>query len=60
MAIKKTKWSKPSRYGKGLKCQIRFDFSSGKYIIVAGSKRIHKEKDFKTPQEARDFILQET
>jgi hypothetical protein len=57
MSVKKQSWSKPSRYSKGLRYDIRFDNRLKKYIIVSGSKRIFTDKDFKTPQDAKDFIL---
>ena len=60
MAVKKISWSKPSRYSKGLKYQIRFDNRLKKFIIVSGSKRVFTSKDFKNPQEAREFVMNET
>ena len=60
MAIKKTDWTKPSRYSRGLKYDIRFDNRLKQYIIVCKTKRIFTDKSFKTPQDAKAFIMKET
>jgi hypothetical protein len=57
MAIKKISWSKPSRYSRGLKYQIRFDNRLKKFIIVSGRKHVFTDNSFSNPQDAREFIL---
>lgn len=60
MAVKKISWSKPSRYSRGLKYDIRFDNRLKKFIIATGTKRVFTNMDFKNPQDAKNFIMKET
>jgi len=55
MAVKKTKYSKPSKLGEGLKYNIRFDFSAKKFFVFNGKKKVTTQ-EFKNAQDARKAI----